>query len=179
MNEPTVINIERGRELVEILRAKHEAKLRNGEWIEQKGWGILTFASTTLAIVAVFEALLVQSTGVSTAFWIGLIIVLGLYGGLVYAVGQVVKPTDYTYSMELPPKGTGWGEWETKYLQISEDRYVAQLLTNYLGDRTEQGVILDAEETNREKARHLQYAVYLLGANILGLIALAVIAIVF
>ncbi|MBN1453570.1 MAG: hypothetical protein JW963_21320 [Anaerolineales bacterium] len=171
-------DIARRRNLIDRLRESHAVALHNGEWLEQKGWHLLTYASSLTAVVGVLQIILVQATGVSRAFYGGLIVLLLLYLVLTASVSRVIWPGWYSYPIALPLSNSDrdLDDWEALYLQSDEVVYLTHFIGSLVGTGRETGVIQKANRINSQKARYLQIAAFTLGLIVVDLVAMAVIA---
>lgn len=178
MTSPQPNTVDRYREVAALLKDQHDVVLHNGEWLEQKGWQVLTFGSSTVGIIAVLQALLAQRAGVGTAFWIGLIVVLALYALMAAMAFKTIKPCAYELMPTLPGKPKSVDEWSAMYLTSDDEQFLLQLISNYAGDGgTSTGTIQDNETVNQRKARYLTYAGMALIATMLGFVGLAAVAV--
>jgi hypothetical protein len=171
-------NIERLKRAVEWLEVCHETKLKNGERIENKAWQVLSTGSTIFAVVTVLQAVALKDEDARTPFWIGLLIVLGLYLLMAHYVLKTTRPTVYMYSGNMPGDVTLYADWRARYIDSDDKSYLEQMITNYAGNERVTGVIQDAEVINQAKAATLRCAVRSLVATIVGLVALAVVTVV-
>jgi len=169
---------QRYEELLPYVQDLHESKLANGEWLEQKGWQILSFGSSTFAIVSILLALLAQKADVNSVFWGALAVVIVLYGLMAAAAIKVIIPADYMFTPGTFSDSQGAAQWSQRYLESSDEDFRLQLLSNYLGDGTETGTIQDNERINRRKGWWLVVALNLLAATMAGQVLLAIIAVV-
>lgn len=168
--------VERLKQTVEWLKARHETKLKSGEWIESKAWQVLSTGSSIFAVVSVLQAVALKDKDAGVPFWVVLVIVLGLYLGMAYHVLKTIRPTVYTYAGSMPGEIMSFADWRARYIDSDEESYLEQMIVNYAGDGTETGVIQDAEAINQAKAATLRRAVWFLVATICGLVGLAVVA---
>lgn len=165
-------------EVLPLVRGYFDAIMHNGEYLDQKAWNLLSFTSSTFAIVAVLQAVLVSGSDVSVAFWVGVMGVIAIYGALAYCVFQVTRPVDYEYPIALPSADQSIDDWDAMYLTAHDRAFKQQLLTDLIGDGSEPGAIQTNEQRNNRKSRYLSFAMWttvLLFASLVVLAAIAVI----
>jgi len=168
-------NPKRQRELIGMLEKRLQSKFETANALDKKAWDILGVGSATLGVVSVLQ--IVGIDDLTALFWVGLVVVLLTYLLLVYEVLGVIAPMVWSGVPEpLEWSPDQWNEFLDKYM-IPEDRdYLYTLFMDYLGSRQKRGALQIAEDNNREKAKHIRRASRTLGALIVGLIVMAILA---
>lgn len=184
-NSELYANVERKRELVQLVHECLVEQLDASDVLDVKAWELLKFSGLIFGVIASIEIALV-SGDVLLLFWQALVVVSLCYIVQTVLILQVIRPREWAtvpgvpdgkilnYENFVPNYMAQYNSQTDDYEPLPESRYLDQLLTDHLGTEAKKGAIAKAQVNNDEKARLLWWASGLQGVIIVGLVLMAV-----
>lgn len=175
--------IVRKHEIVESLERNLQFSREAAYKLEEKAWEILRVTSASFGIISALEITLTKGN-LGPGFWLALAFVLVLYLLQVREVLQAVTPMSWRLVPGTSDGNPRFDSLVQKYVQeISSGMYLDKLIVDYVGKLDEHsqiqlGAIQHTENNNLKKAKHVRMAAKLLSAIIVGLVVMAVIAVI-
>ena len=164
--------------LVRDLHAINQSHLADGQIIEEKAWKILRFTSSVFVTVTTITTVIITVGGASINvlhFTPVLGISLAIFIVQMLLLSRVIRNDTYELTPPIPnDRNYTFELFLDEYFTVSGEIYLENIISDYVGNTKEEGVIYKNYKRNVRKARYVSSMTACLLAIIVILVTLLI-----